>query len=947
MVRINEELSLALPIASLPLSSPSYWSSLASRSFSGTENSCSLLRRDVIFLGEDLPGGLSGRFMTASGCCVACEELEACAGWTHDVEQGSCWLKAALRSVEYAGFVSGAKATSSVFEVVANSMPPARPSQTYWNSTSSPSSPDFARSSRSQTLPRSPHPPRSPSSLSSMNFPPPPIAPPPPSFSSSSNSANFPSFPSSSSRRSSSSSSSTGSARGSGSSRSPEARGCTTNTGRPCPNILYLMADDMRPQTRSYGQEYMITPNLDALARGGLQFDFAYAQFAFCAPSRNSFFSGRRPDQTRALNFLRSFRDAPGAEHWISLPQYFKERGYFTSSAGKLFHQGMDDELSWSFASNQTPRVICRHGDLGDSRNNFCGITRASAMHETDEEAIMKEGMRRMQIAHDSGKPWWIGIGVHRPHTPYRLPSGFHGDQLYGPRSDGKDVVAMPKHPHAPEGAPSMSGNWAPGDIEDEGLGCRNCLLSMNATLTYRRWYYAAVSWADYSLGLALQKLQELGPEVVNNTIVVFHSDHGYQLGELNEWSKKTNTELAVHVPLIIRAPWKVASIGRRTTVITELLDVYKTLVELAGFEATTLQAGVHGVSVASLFDMATETPPELVGKVAFSQIGRCGCDRSMCGQNACCKVPIEDFDYMGYTVRTEFWRFSAWVPFDKRHLRADWNKPTPVELYDLHGDDGRNFDFDGYSTNVADRPENQALISVLKGDLRRAVESWQPEITSRMFDKPRHRKNKTLDERWLTFDDLAPVPCNAAENREWSSSSRSRPWNNMSVPCNAAENHEWSSSSLTMPWNNQSAQSTPPSLQRRARQEDDRLHHWRRRRTARGRRAITPTPRTGPFDGDLNFEGRHANTSMPGAGPFDGVLKVEEHQPATIAPCDLMNPVTMPIPTMPEIPWRQPAEEQKPATIEPRERVDPVTMPIPTMPEIPRRQTDEVELHR
>ena len=57
-------------------------------------------------------------------------------------------------------------------------------------------------------------------------------------------------------------------------------------------------------------------------------------------------------------------------------------------------------------------------------------------------------------------------------------------------------------------------------------------------------------------LGKALDFLKNMGDDVAKNTITIFHSDHGYQLGELNEWSKKTNTELGVHVPLLIRVPW-------------------------------------------------------------------------------------------------------------------------------------------------------------------------------------------------------------------------------------------------------------------------------------------------------------------------------------------------------------------------------------------------------
>jgi hypothetical protein len=86
-----------------------------------------------------------------------------------------------------------------------------------------------------------------------------------------------------------------------------------------------------------------------------------------------------------------------------------------------------------------------------------------------------------------------------------------------------------------------------------------------------------------HSLGRVLAQLEAFGAETVARTVVVFHSDHGYQLDELNEWTKMTNTELATHVPLLIRAPWAAASVGQRTSVKAELVDLYRTLAELSG----------------------------------------------------------------------------------------------------------------------------------------------------------------------------------------------------------------------------------------------------------------------------------------------------------------------------------------------------------------------------
>ena len=139
------------------------------------------------------------------------------------------------------------------------------------------------------------------------------------------------------------------------------------------------MADDMRPQLGAYGHSYMKTPALDALAASGLLFDFAYTQFAYCAPSRNSFLSGRRPERTKALNFKSTFRMAPGGAAWTTMPQFFKNHGYFTSSAGKIFHDGMDDPPSWTYKSNQTRWLNCGEGDIHGLNGNFCMVTKDSS----------------------------------------------------------------------------------------------------------------------------------------------------------------------------------------------------------------------------------------------------------------------------------------------------------------------------------------------------------------------------------------------------------------------------------------------------------------------------------------------------------------------------------------------------------------------------------------
>jgi iduronate 2-sulfatase len=199
--------------------------------------------------------------------------------------------------------------------------------------------------------------------------------------------------------------------------------------------------------------------------------------------------SGRRPERTRALNFLTTFRKEHG-DTWVTMPQFFKEHGYFTSSAGKIFHDGMDDPLSWSHPSNQTAWIQCGDGDLFHT-DNYCGVSAASSTPYTDEDLALAEGLSRMTLAQQSGKPWWVSIGVHRPHTRYRVPDGFYGHQLYP--NGTADLVRPPKHPQAPAQAPWLSGNWEGGDIYDGhrragfGGGCRECVVPTEHAIEYRR----------------------------------------------------------------------------------------------------------------------------------------------------------------------------------------------------------------------------------------------------------------------------------------------------------------------------------------------------------------------------------------------------------------------------------------------------------------------------
>ena len=394
------------------------------------------------------------------------------------------------------------------------------------------------------------------------------------------------------------------------------------------PNVLLIMADDLNNDLGAYGHPLVKTPNLDRLAARGVRFDRAYNQFPLCSPSRVSLLTGLRPDTTRIYELQTDFRTV--LPDVVTLPQMFRRNGYLAARVGKIYHygvpgqigtSGLDDPASWEVFVN--PRGIDKDEEsqltnLTPSRQLGSALAYYASPAADEEHTDGKVATETIALLEkNKDRPFFIGAGFYRPHCPFIAPRKYF--DLYP-----LDRIPAPAPLHD-SGAPPAAWFTTP----------PHWGLSEEAQRESIRAYYASISFLDANVGRLLDTLDRLG--LTDNTIVVFLSDHGYQLGEHGQWMKQALFERSARAPMIIAGPG-VPSKGRSTSRVVEFLDLYPTLAALAGTRAPD---GLHGRSLAPLL----KDPNAKWDHPAITQVRR--------GPPAA--------QYMGYSIRTEKWRYTEW----------------------------------------------------------------------------------------------------------------------------------------------------------------------------------------------------------------------------------------------------------------------------------------------
>jgi len=477
------------------------------------------------------------------------------------------------------------------------------------------------------------------------------------------------------------------------------------------PNVLFIAVDDLKTVLGCYGDKIIKTPNIDRLAKMGTVFLNNYCQQAVCGPTRASLLTGMRPDVTKIRDLHTKMRDIN--PDIVTLPEYFISQGYTTSGIGKIFHPSCVDKKfdpqSWSIPflvakesdySNGFPvqkhyqspelKALNTKEEVVSTVENGKGKKKGekkSKKEADDEEGARgpafecldlpddayddgvsaKLAVKQIEMLNAAKKPFFMAVGFRKPHLPFVSPKKYW--DLY--KREDMPVAEFQEHAanskifsyQYPGELTNYSGVKEFAKFDKNEANKFGLAIEKQKELVHA--YYAAVSYTDAQIGILLNTLEKLG--TLNNTIIVLWGDHGWHLGDHDMWGKHTNYEQATKAPLIIAAPGLKAG---QTKSMTEFVDVFPTLCELSGGEVPAYLDGKSLVPVmknnkASVKEYAMSQYPRKMDKADIN------------------KVEDGKGKLMGYSMRTEQYRYTVWLKNFTSDQVYSADKVYTKELYD------------------------------------------------------------------------------------------------------------------------------------------------------------------------------------------------------------------------------------------------------------------------
>jgi arylsulfatase A-like enzyme len=433
------------------------------------------------------------------------------------------------------------------------------------------------------------------------------------------------------------------------------------------PNILFIAVDDLNDWIEPLGGHPQArTPNLNRLADQAVTFTRAYTASPGCNPSRTALLTGMHTYTTGMYSNYQWWREVlPNA---VTLPKYFSQNGYWSAGAGKIFHNNMPDSASWDdyFPSKEKHMPDYFYPNRGSTVNmpkfeDMYGDFDWSPIDIPDEETGDYQSVQWViqQLERDHERPFFLAAGIYRPHVPWYVPRKYFDmfpiESVQLPRVLENDLDDIGERGR---------------DIAYRAGNYHRHVVEASQWQNAVQGYLASVAYADALVGKLLDALA--GSPYADNTIVVLWSDHGWQLGEKEHWRKFALWDNVARVVLMMKVPEGVVALangtpaGARSDRVTSLLDIFPTLVELAGLPEP---GNLDGHSLVPL----------------------------LVDPRAAWDYPaITTYDYSEYSVRTERWRYIRYIDGSE-------------ELYD-HDNDPEEWH------NLADDPRHSAVKQEMAG---------------------------------------------------------------------------------------------------------------------------------------------------------------------------------------------------------------------------------------
>lgn len=353
-------------------------------------------------------------------------------------------------------------------------------------------------------------------------------------------------------------------------------------------NVLFIMVDDLRPELGCYGSEQAITPHIDRLGARSVVYQHAYCNVPVSGASRASLLTGVYPDFSKK-RFVDaetySQQDLPGV---VTLPQAFKNNGYYTVSLGKVFHNYDDRVDSWS----ESPWIVSPAGgdwavynkwnvwkndiplDQLHPKSHRGPYYEAADVPDScyEDNQIARKAVLELGKLKEQQQPFFLAVGFRKPHLPFIAPKKYW--DLYR-----REDIKMASNRFRSEDLPRQ--------VQSSRELYQYTHTDSTSTEDFHREarhaYYACVSFIDAQIGIVLNELERL--QLSDQTIVVLLGDNGWHLGEHDFWGKHTLMRQSTETPLLVSLPGGAHGVSQS---IVEFVDLYPSLCDACNISRPT-----------------------------------------------------------------------------------------------------------------------------------------------------------------------------------------------------------------------------------------------------------------------------------------------------------------------------------------------------------------------